>query len=185
MNEAYSIRAATEADLDTLCDLIARSLRGLSIGLYPPDVVDGALMGACAVDTQLVRDRTYFVVSDGERIVACGGWSFRQTLFGGDTRPDRDPAELDPACDAAKIRAFFVDPDFARRGIGRLLLEHCEREARRRGFTRFELMATLPGVPLYRRYGYVAGESIQYPLPNGLDIEFVPMGKRDYTLPGL
>lgn len=136
-------------------------------------------MGACAVDTQLVRDRTYFVVTDGDLIVACGGWSFRQTLFGGDTRPDRDPAELDPVRDAAKIRAFFVDPDYARRGLGHALLDRCEAEARGRGFARFELMATLPGVPLYRRFGYVAAEPVRYPLENGLDIEFVPMAKSD------
>lgn len=175
----FTTRIAVMADLPALCELIARSLRRLSSGLYTPEQVDGALQGACAVDTQLIRDGTYFAVLDGSRIIACGGWSFRQTLFGGDTRPDRDPAELDPAVDAAKIRAFFVDPDYARRGIGRRLLDHCEAAARARGFTRFELMATLPGIPLYEACGYTAGESIRYRLPDGGEMRFVPMSKSD------
>lgn len=175
----FGIRLATDGDEPVLCGIIARSLRVLSEGLYTPDQVEGALQGACAVDTQLLRDGTYFVVTDGDRIVACGGWSYRQTLFGGDAREGRDPELLDPAVDAAKIRAFFVDPDYARRGIGRVLVARCEAEARRRGFSRFELMSTLPGIPLYRKCGYEPGEPIRYPLPNGLDIEFVPMHKVD------
>ncbi len=129
------------------------------------------------MDSQLVRDGTYFVVEAEGRMVGCGGWSRRRTLFGGDAHPQRDAAELDPSRDAARIRAFFVDPAHARRGIGKTILEHCEAEARAHGFSRFELMATLPGVRLYRAYGYVPGTPCPHELGAGLTIEFVPMSK--------
>ena len=143
------VRPATLAERDVLQDLIARSARGLSTADYRPEQVEGALQGAFGVDSQLIQDGTYFVVEDAGVIVACGGWSFRKTLFGGDQRRERDAGELDPRSDPAKIRAFFVDPAHARRGIGTLLLEKCEAEARLRGFSRVELMSTLPGIRLY------------------------------------
>jgi len=173
------IRPARPDECAVISDLIARSLRGLSDGFYTPDEVEGALRGSCAVDTQLIEDGTYFVAVQGERLVGCGGWSYRRTLFGGDTSLDRDAGELDPAADAARIRAFFVDPDHARQGIGRAILERCEAEARGRGFTHFQLMATLPGVPMYLRCGFVPGEPERHPLPDGGTIEFVPMFKDD------
>jgi GNAT superfamily N-acetyltransferase len=111
-----------------------------------------------------VRDGTYFVVEAEGRIVGCGGWSRRRTLFGGDAHVERDAAELDPRTDAAKIRAFFVDPAHARRGVGRMILEHCEAEARSCGFSRVELMATLPGVRLYAAHAYVPGTPVQHQL---------------------
>src|SRR5262245_33657823 len=160
----FEIRIATLADKAALEALIARSARELSKGDYTPAQVEGALRGAFGVDTQLISDGTYFVAESEGRLVGCGGWSWRRTLFGGDARASRDATELDPAVDAAKIRAFFVDPGAARQGIGRALLERCEAEARRRGFTRFELMGTLPGVRLYREHGYVGATSIQYPV---------------------
>jgi GNAT superfamily N-acetyltransferase len=174
---SYTIRAATMADVDSLTALIALSARGLSTGEYAPEQVEGALRGAFGVDTQLIRDGTYFIVEAGGVIVACGGWSFRKTLFGSDTGNRRDPAELDPSIDAAKIRAFFVDPAHARRGIGTLLLEHCEAAARARGFTRVELMATLPGLKLYAARGYVPTGRVTHEMEPGLTIEFVPMLK--------
>ena len=173
----YEIRPAIHADRVALEALIARSARGLSVGDYRPEQIEGALKGAFGVDTQLIDDGTYFVAQDGERIVGCGGWSYRRTLFGGDAHRERDAAELDPATEAAKIRAFFVDPEHARRGIGRALLERCEREARARGFTRFELMGTLPGVRLYQALGYLPGSMVHYPVAPGVSIEFVPMHK--------
>jgi GNAT superfamily N-acetyltransferase len=111
-------------------------------------------------------------------IVGCGGWSFRKTLFGGDKRRERDAAELDPRTDAAKIRAFFVDPAHARRGIGTMLLDKCEAEARRRGFSRVELMSTLPGIRLYSARGYAGVEQVQYEVAPGVVIEFLPMSKQ-------
>jgi GNAT superfamily N-acetyltransferase len=129
----------------------------LSADEYRPAQIEGALRGAFGVDEQLLHDGTYFVVEDAARCVGCGGWSFRSTLFGGDSRAGRDASVLDPATQPAKIRAFFVDPGYARRGIFTLLLERCESEARARGFSAVELMATLPGVKLYAARGYVAG----------------------------
>lgn len=172
------IRPATLADKLALEGLIARSARELSKADYTPEQVEGALRGAFGVDTQLIHDGTYFVAESAAQLVGCGGWSYRRTLFGGDARAQRDAGELDPMQDAAKIRAFFIDPAHARQGIGQALLERCESEASARGFTRFELMATLPGVRLYAASGYVAGEMIHYPLGvSGLTIQFVPMSK--------
>jgi GNAT superfamily N-acetyltransferase len=142
------LRKATLADVPQIEALIARSARGLSAQDYRPSQVEGALRGAFGVDTQLLCDQTYFVAEEDRRFVGCGGWSFRSTLFGGDARPGRDSSTLDPRTHAAKIRAFFVDPAAARRGIGSLLLERCENEARAHGYSRVELMATLPGVKL-------------------------------------
>lgn len=173
----HRIRNATLADKPALEALIASSARELSKGDYTSEQVEGALRGAFGVDTQLIADGTYFVAELDGRIVGCGGWSKRRTLFGSDTRAERDATELDPRCDAAKIRAFFVDPEYARRGIGRAILEHCESAARAQGFGKFELMATLPGVRLYREYGYVGDEQIEYPVGGGVMIEFVPMTK--------
>ena len=157
--------------------MIARSARALGARHYGPEQIEAALRGAFGVDTQLIDDGTYFVVEFERKIVGCGGWSRRHTLFGGDAHAQRDARELDPARDAAKIRAFFVDPDYARRGIGRALLERCEAEARAQGFTRFELMGTLSGVPLYQALGYKPGDRLSYPLAAQVTMEFVPMRK--------
>lgn len=171
------LRNATAADTPALNELIARSARGLSTQDYRPEQIEGALQGAFGVDSQLLADATYFVVEDQGRIVACGGWSFRSTLFGGDARAGRDSSILDPRTQAAKIRAFFVDPDHARRGIGSLLLDHCERQARAHGYVRVELMATLPGVKLYAARGYVGAAMVRFELGSGEFIEFIPMQK--------
>jgi GNAT superfamily N-acetyltransferase len=172
-----AVRNATLADRDGLRDLIARSARELSAADYRPEQVEGALQGAFGVDTQLIHDGTYFVVEGGGVIVGCGGWSYRKTLFGGDERPERDAAELDPRTDAAKIRAFFVEPAHARKGIGTLLLEKCESEAKLRGFSRVELMSTLPGIRLYSARGYSGVEQVRYEVSPGVSIEFLPMSK--------
>jgi GNAT superfamily N-acetyltransferase len=173
----YQLRAATRADADALKVLIARSARELSAQDYRPEQIEGALQGAFGVDTQLIDDGTYFVVEFEGRAVGCGGWSRRRTLFGGDAHRERDAGELDPRVDAAKIRAFFVDPDHARRGIGRALLERCEGEARAHGFRRLELMGTLPGVRLYQALGYKPAAMVHYPVASGVNIEFIPMSK--------
>jgi acyl-CoA thioesterase FadM/GNAT superfamily N-acetyltransferase len=174
---AYSIRKATLDDRGTLENLIARSARGLTLGAYTPRQVETALRSAFGVDSQLIKDETYLVAEVNGTIVGCGGWSRRRTLFGGDAQAHRDSAELNPKRDAAKIRAFFIDPGYVRHGIGRALLERCEAEARAWGFSRFELMAMLSGVDFYRAHGYVPGPAVQYPLEPGLTIEFLPMSK--------
>jgi GNAT superfamily N-acetyltransferase len=175
---AFRLRPAHLEDVATLEALIARSARGLSRGDYDAAQVEAALAGAFGVDTQLIRDGTYFVAEQGGVAVGCGGWSRRRTLFGGDADPHRDAGLLDPARDAARIRAFFVDPAQARRGIGRALLAHCEAEAQAAGFRAFELMATLPGLRLYEALGYRRGTPLEHPLQPGISIRFVPMTRR-------
>jgi GNAT superfamily N-acetyltransferase len=172
-----TLRKAVPADIPALNALIARSARGLSAADYRSEQIEGALRGAFGVDSQLLADETYFVVEDAGQLVGCGGWSFRATLFGGDARAGRDASSLDPQTQAAKIRAFFVDPDHARRGIGSLLLDRCEKEARAHGFARVELMATLPGVKLYAARGYAGSAQVQYDVGSGERIEFIPMHK--------
>jgi len=175
----YELRRATLDDQPLLQQLIARSIRALGAGDYSQEQIEAALKGAFGLDSGLIRDGTYFVaVTDSGEIVACGGWSRRRTLFGSDERMDRDESNLDPRTDAAKIRAFFVDPAHARCGLGRALLEKSEAEAMSAGFSIFELMATLPGARLYEKFGYQAGDAVAYPLPGGLTIRFVPMMKR-------
>jgi GNAT superfamily N-acetyltransferase len=172
-----NLRVATLGDRDALRELIDRSARELSQGDYRAEQIEGALQGAFGVDSQLIHDGTYFVVEAGAAIVGCGGWSYRRTLFGGDRHAERDSGLLDPCRDPAKIRAFFVDPAHARKGIGTLLLEKCESEARQRGFSRVELMSTLPGVRLYSARGYSGTERVHYEVVPGVAIEFVPMSK--------
>jgi GNAT superfamily N-acetyltransferase len=185
--QGLALRAAVRADVPGINALIRTSALGLCTATYQLQQVEAALRGAFGVDTQLIDDGTYFVVEDsadgegapGNRAVlaGCGGWSYRSTLFGGDARPERDPAQLDPARDAARIRAFFVHPGYARLGIASLLLEHCEVQARARGFTRLSLMGTLSGVPFYKARGYLPEAQVVYPMGEGLGIEFVPMNK--------
>lgn len=154
MNGALTIRIATEADLEPLRALMALAIdRGQAAVLTPGQVVASrAVMG---LDTQLIRDGTYFVVEEGGVPVGCGGWSRRATLYGGDHSTDlRDPALLDPAKDAARIRAMYTHPDHVRRGIGRMVLDRCEQAARAEGFAAAELMGTAGGVPLYAACGY-------------------------------
>jgi GNAT superfamily N-acetyltransferase len=174
---SLTLRKAVFDDVPKLQALIGRSARALSQQDYRPAQIEGALRGAFGVDSQLLRDGTYFVIEDGGECAGCGGWSYRSTLFGGDARDGRDASVLDPKTQAAKIRAFFVDPNHARRGIGSLLLEHCEREALVHGFTAVELMATLPGVKLYAVRGYVAMPMVYFDVGQGERIEFVPMRK--------
>ena len=173
----FRIRRARMADIPALEALIAASARGLSADDYTPAQVEGALRGAFGVDTQLIRDGSYFVIESGAKFAGCGGWSRRRTLFGSDARQDRDATELDPATAAAKIRAFFIHPEFARRGLGTLLLNHCEREAAAFGFRRLEMMATLPGIRLYLARGYRGDAYVDWPLGDGTTIRFLPMSK--------
>lgn len=173
----FELRKATLQDRDALETLISRSARQLGAQDYTAEQIEGALRGAFGVDTQLIQDGTYFVVESESRIVGCGGWSRRRTLFGGDSHAERSAAELNPRVEPGKIRAFFVDPEHVRKGIGTAILKRCEDDARSFGFLRLELMATLPGVRLYARHGYVSGSPIQYELAPGLEIEFVPMRK--------
>jgi GNAT superfamily N-acetyltransferase len=170
------IRPATPDDIPALNALIERSARELSRGYYDAREIDSAIRHVFGVDTTLVLDRTYFVVEDGDRLMGCGGWSRRRALYGGDQRPvGGADAYLDPAVDAARIRAFFVAPEAARRGVGRVLLEACTSAAQHAGFRTLELMATLPGVPFYRTQGFVDVEPVTDLLPDGVALRFVRM----------
>jgi GNAT superfamily N-acetyltransferase len=173
-----TLRQAVAADIPALRVLIDASVRGLQAADYTPTQIEGALQSVYGVDSQLIADGTYFVVEAEGAIVGCGGWSKRKTLFGGDRWSGREEALLSPQQDAAKIRAFFVHPRWVRRGIGSVILEACEKAAAAAGFTRFEMGATLTGVPLYSARGYVALENIEAPLANGESLMVVRMEKR-------
>jgi GNAT superfamily N-acetyltransferase len=163
------------AEVPVLAALIARSARTLSTGDYTSEQIEAALQGAWGVDSELIRDGTYFVgIADGEAVL-CGGWSRRATTFGGDAYTQRESRLLDPNTEAARIRAFFVHPDWARRGLAARLLAMCESEAKAAGFNSCELVATLPGERFYARRGYAAAERSSYGLPGGFSIDFVPM----------
>jgi GNAT superfamily N-acetyltransferase len=184
------IRLASSADVVSLRNLIELSVRGLQAQDYSPSQIDSGLATVYGVDTQLIADRTYFVAEAGTEVgtspspawapselVGCGGWSKRKTLYGGDQWTGREASLLDPQREAAKIRAFFVHPSWARRGIGSMILQACESAARAAGFFRFEMGATLTGVPLYRARGYVALENLEVPLPDGQSLPIVRMEK--------
>jgi GNAT superfamily N-acetyltransferase len=170
-------RLATFDDILVLQQLIGLSVRGLSTGYNTPNQIESAIKYIFGIDTQLIIDGTYYVAQVDDTIVGCGGWSKRNTLYGGDQHKEVEDPLLDPAHDAAKIRAFFVHPEWARRGIGRHIITVCENAAQSNGFTSFQLGATLPGVPLYEVMGYHAVEHISQPMPNGEVLPIVKMNK--------
>jgi len=188
-----SIRLAEERDIPELRRLIEASVLGLQASDYSPAQLKRALEAVYGVDTQLIADRTYFVAeapNNGESsaakreqkslpliIVGCGGWSRRKTLYGGDQFAGREDSLLDPATDAAKIRAFFVHPAWARRGVGGMILDACESAAKATGFRRLEMGATLTGIPFYRAKGYAELEQTEAPLGAGLSLPIVRMAK--------
>jgi GNAT superfamily N-acetyltransferase len=174
-----SIRLATEADIPALHALIEASIRGLQAADYTPAQIEGAIGNALGLDTQLVRDRTYFLAeSPGiPHPIACGGWSFRRTLFGSDGASVRESTPLNPATEPAKIRAIFVHPAHARRGLGTLILTHAEQAAHAAGFRSLEMGSTLTGVPLYTLRGYTPIQQIAIPLPNGATLPILKMTK--------
>lgn len=178
----WNIRTAQESDIPALHALIEASVRGLQADDYTPAQIEGALGTVLGLDTQLIRDQTYFIVeasgTEG-RVAGCGGWSKRKTLFGSDHASVREPELLDPATDAAKVRAIFVHPEFARRGLGSLILAHVEAAAQAAGFHRFEMGSTLTGAPLYQLKDYIEIERIAVPLHNGESLPIVRMVKAE------
>lgn len=170
------IRAALPDDIPALERLIAASARALSAGYYDEAQIEAAVAHVFGVDSELVSDGSYLVADAEGEIAGCGGWSKRATLFGSDRFASRESGYVDPATRPAKIRAFFVAPGFARRGVGSLLLKACEAAATEAGFATAELMATLPGVPFYEMRGYVAGEAMTH-VYDGVSVAFVPMHK--------
>jgi N-acetylglutamate synthase-like GNAT family acetyltransferase len=184
----FRIRKATFDDVPTILALVEASVRGLQANDYSPSQIDASIGSAFGIDRQLISDETYFIATpanDVATLAACGGWSFRRTLCGSDAMSGgcgagvRDASTLDPADPNAfaKIRAIFVHPAWARRGLGSLMLAHCEAAAQAAGFRRFEMGSTLTGVALYKLRGYTERSRSQLPLPNGEAIEVVTMDK--------
>jgi GNAT superfamily N-acetyltransferase len=192
VRENIYLRFAVPEDIPVLRELINASVRGLQTQDYTPAQIEGALETVFGVDSQLIADGTYIVAEAGpdsiertetknvqlERmIVGCGGWSKRKTLYGSDHWTGREDTMLDPLRDAAKIRAFFIHPDWARRGVGSMILQACEDAARSAGFSRFEMGATLTGAKLFGAKGYVAVKPISIPLANGESLPVIHMEK--------
>lgn len=188
MSSRFQLRLAGPDDVPVLKTLIEASVRGLQAHDYSPAQLEAALRTVYGVDTQLIEDGTYFAVEcradeqdnfgQAVPIVGCGGWSKRKTLYGGDVWSGREDTLLDARKDAARIRAFFVHPDWVRHGIGSMILSACESAAKAVGFTSLEMGATLTGVPFYRAKGYEAVEHLAVPLGNGLSLPIVRMGKQ-------
>ena len=171
----FHLRVATHADVPALGPLIAASVRGLSAGFYSSAQVESALVHVFGPDTQLIADGTYFVVEQDGALVASGGWSRRRTAYGGDQmKGDEDPL-IDPTRDAARIRAFFVHPAWARRGLARMLYDACVTDAAAAGFRRLELVATLPGEPLYAALGFTVADRFSLAMPDGVELPLARM----------
>ena len=173
----YVIRKASLDDRSQIERLIAESARGLSRADYNDAQIEAAIATVFGVDTDLIDDATYFVAESAGELIACGGWSRRRTLFGGDQYAARDASYLDPASEPAKIRAFFVHPNHARKGLARAILNRCESEAAAYGFRALELMATMPGLKFYLACGYVPLGDYDLALKDGVKLELMPMRK--------
>ena len=173
----YSIRKAKLEDRSAIQQLIAESARGLSRAHYSDAQIEAAIATMFGVDTSLIEDETYFVVAEAGQLIGCGGWSKRRTLYGGDQYAQRDVNYADPNSEPAKVRAFFVHPQHARKGVARAIIDRCEAEAAAHGFRAIELLSTLPGVKFYESCGYVGQGDVELELRDGLKLEFVPMRK--------
>jgi GNAT superfamily N-acetyltransferase len=173
----FAYRTATLGDLPELRALMAMSIRKL-IAAYLDQAEVEASFEIMGVDTRLIDDGTYFVVEDDRQIVGCGGWSRRATLFGGDHSAGRDARLLDPRTESARVRAMYTHPEFARRGIGRLVLSLCEAAAMGEGFRSLELVATVAGEPLYLACGFSIVERIEVPTSSGVTVPCARMSKR-------
>ncbi|WP_420430164.1 GNAT family N-acetyltransferase [Kordiimonas sp.] len=173
----FNHRVAKEDDIPLLRSIMNASISKLQEGFLNAKQVEASfeLMG---MDTQLIEDGTYYAILDSDEIVGCGGWSRRATLYGGNHTKGRNARLLDPKTEAARIRAMYTHPAHARRGIGRLIMELCEKKAAEEGFTRYELMATLSGEPLYRSCGYKPIVHENVPTSSGITVPLIKMGKR-------
>jgi predicted N-acetyltransferase YhbS len=178
----WTLRVARQADIPELEKLIPLSVRALQEPYYSPAQMEAALGPVFGVDYQLIQDGTYFIVEYEKQVIGCGGWSKRNALFGGSSELVTDAMQLDPEQHPARIRAFFVHPQWARRGIGRAILQACEAALQKTGFHKAELVATLAGEPLYSALGFSALQRYELELPNQLSLPVVRMGK-DYREP--
>lgn len=173
----FVIRPARHEEKDVLNALIAKSGIGLSAGFYTDEQARAITREVYGVDSALLEDGTFYAIEADGVVVACGGWGKRAIDCGGDQARTGDDRPLDPATEPARIRAFFVDPAMARRGLGSMLLDHCTRQAKLAGFTALELVSTMPGEPLYLRYGFVPLEKIEMALSDGVTVGLTRMRK--------
>jgi GNAT superfamily N-acetyltransferase len=171
----FSIRPGLAEDLPVLKALIERSALALSVGFYTQQQAESVTREVFGVDSQLVADGTYYAIEADGVIVACGGWGKRSTSFGGDQAKSAPERLLDPATEAARIRAFFVDPAWARRGLGSMLMAHCAARAAAAGFSTLELVSTMPGEPLYLALGFVEVERFDLLLRQGVRVPVARM----------
>lgn len=178
MNEAFRLRTAVNADVPALEELIPLSVRTLQAAYYTAEQMEAAIGTAFGVDRQLIADGTYYCAEYDARVIACGGWSRRQATYGGDRGRAGEDLLVDPATEPARIRAFFVHPEWARRGIGTAILERSEAAARAAGFHSAIMVATLAGEPLYARHGYRVLERYDAPLPGGITLPVVRMARK-------
>ncbi len=173
---SFTHRIAVHDDIAALKPLMDAAIGELLKPVLSPEQV-AASFSIMGLDSQLIADGTYFVIAEDGRLAGSGGWSKRATLFGGDHTAGREARVLDPATEPARVRAMYTHPDFARRGIGRLVLDLCEAAAAQAGFARVELAATMAGLPLYRACGYVEIEAFESDTPSGVKVPLVRMGK--------
>jgi len=173
----WRLRPATEDDVPALEALIPVSVLALQAHCYTRAQMEAAIGSVFGVDRQLIRDGTYFVAEHGSEVIGCGGWSRRASLCGGDRGRCGEDPELDPRADPARIRAFFVHPGWARRGIGRALMAACERAISGAGFHRVVIMSTLAGEPLYAAFGYRVSERCEVEMAGGLKLPILRMEK--------
>lgn len=173
--ETLVLRTAEATDIASMNALIHRSGIALSVGFYTPEQARAVTRYVFGVDTQLVRDGTYFVIEEDARLLACGGWGKRRTMFGSDQIERAPDPLLDPTAEAARLRAFFVDPEMARRGLAGALIERCFEAARSAGFHALELAATLPGEPFYSAHGFTTVGSFELTLPGPVVVPFKRM----------
>lgn len=172
------LRKSTTADIPRLNTMIPDSVRRLSAGFYTDEQIEGAISDIFGIDTQLIEDQTYYTACVDDEPVGCGGWSKRRTLFGGDQAKNDDDDLLDPETEPARIRAFFIDPQWARRGIGSRIMRRCEEDALQAGFKEMKLVATLPGEQLYRHFGFKGTRRYELDLSNGARLPVVDMVKQ-------
>lgn len=178
INPVFTIRPGQAADVPVLRALIERSARALSVGFYTQEQTESVTREVFGVDSQLLADGTYCVIEAGGVPVACGGWGKRSTSFGGDQAKTAPERLLDPATEPARIRAFFVDPAWARRGLGSMLMTHCAEQAAAAGFGMLELISTMPGEPLYRALGFALIERFDLVLGGGVRVPVARMRRR-------
>jgi GNAT superfamily N-acetyltransferase len=178
MERTFLLRPAQEVDMPVLRDLIERSAAALSVGFYTQQQVESVTREVFGVDSQLVADATYYAIETDGAIVACGGWGRRSTSFGGDQAKSEPERLLDPATEPAKIRDFFVDPRWARRGLGSMLMTHCAAQAAAAGFGTLELVSTMPGEPLYRALGFTEVDRFDLVLRGGVLVPVARMRRQ-------